>query len=512
MASFKELSLSRPLPQSNSRHHSHSISLGAVNANHRVTRRKSVTTAAAANAAAAAVAASLKESGDSMGIPMPAHRRGSRKGWESSSVGAPSGFGSYLSRSMNSPSQEPPVARKTSPSQTTPVVPPATISENAAPDSSDPSDPAAKPVTTKNRNRRASEGAHLVKPEGKRSMAELRCERCGKGYKHGSCLSKHMCVSSPYAIRPSGSVRSKCAMSALSQVAFVVIPLPPTLFSSWWEHDPAWAITSKLLISKHQQVQLLEAASVLVTMTQEDSDENAEADSEISASSPDASSELREGLSSAETTPPPMDEDEDDDEDMAMEPTADKRFSVSNASGLFSHSYQSGPSSSFTSSAPWASPAFSHMRHSSIDTRPSTAEAKLHEDDEADLAAAIGLCNFGTPRMGPVPLSPSVPPVPSLPTRFLDQRSPSDSESHSLDQSNAGLANSAFSNTTSNLFLSLSYNPSLSYKVSDEREVRTGGAATDRAKRQTRNADVDFSSRPAQADDDDDGIFGRMEE
>ncbi|RAL06708.1 putative C2H2 finger domain protein [Aspergillus homomorphus CBS 101889] len=470
MASFKELSLSRPLPQSNSRHHSHSISLGAVNANHRVTRRKSVTTAAAANAAAAAVAASLKESGDSMGIPMPAHRRGSRKGWESSSVGAPSGFGSYLSRSMNSPSQEPPVARRTSPSHSTTITTPATITENAAPISSDASNPAAKPVTTKNRNRRASEGAHQVKPEGKRSMAELRCERCGKGYKHGSCLSKHM-----------------------------------------WEHDPAWAITSKLLISKHQQVQLLEAASVLVTMTQEDPDENAEADSEISSSSPDASSELREGLSSAETTPPPMDEDEDDDEDMSMEPTADKRFSVSNASGLFSHSYQSGPSSSFTSSAPWASPAFSHVRQSSIDTRPSTAEAKLHEDDEADLAAAIGLCNFGTPRMGPVPLSPSVPPVPSLPTRFLDQRSSSDSQSHSLDQSNTGLANAAFSNPTPNIFLSLPYNPSLSYKVSDEREVRTGGAA-DRAKRQTRNADVDFSSRPAQADDDDDGIFGRMEE
>ncbi|PYH40958.1 putative C2H2 finger domain protein [Aspergillus saccharolyticus JOP 1030-1] len=472
MASFKELSLSRPLPQSNPRNHSHShsISLGAANANHRVTRRKSVTTAAAANVAAAAVAASLKESGDAMGIPMPAHRRGSRKGWESSSVGAPSGFGSYLSRSMNSPSQEPPVARKTSPSQTTTITPPATITENSGPVPSDSSNSAAKPVNTKNRNRRASEGGHLVKPEGKRSMAELRCERCGKGYKHGSCLSKHM-----------------------------------------WEHDPAWAITSKLLISKHQQVQLLEAASVLVTMTQEDPDENAEADSEISSSSPDASSELQEGLSSAETTPPPMDEDDDDDEDMSMEPTADKRFSVGNASGLFSHSYQSGPSSSFTSSAPWASPAFSHVRHSSIDTRPSTAEAKLHEDDEADLAAAIGLCNFGTPRMGPVPLSPSVPPVPSLPTRFLDQRSPSDSQSHSLDQSNTGLANSAFSNPTSNIFLSLSYNPSLSYKVSDEREVRVDGA-TDRAKRQTRNADVDFSSRPAQADDDDDGIFGRMEE
>jgi superfamily II RNA helicase len=32
-----------------------------------------------------------------------------------------------------------------------------------------------------------------------------------------------------------------------------------------WEHDPAWAITSQLLISKHQQVQLLEAASGVVS-------------------------------------------------------------------------------------------------------------------------------------------------------------------------------------------------------------------------------------------------------
>lgn len=44
----------------------------------------------------------------------------------------------------------------------------------------------------KNRNRRASEGSHLIKGEGKRSATELRCDTCGKGYKHSSCLTKHL--------------------------------------------------------------------------------------------------------------------------------------------------------------------------------------------------------------------------------------------------------------------------------------------------------------------------------
>ncbi|KAL3468445.1 hypothetical protein BJX64DRAFT_5637 [Aspergillus heterothallicus] len=458
MASFKELSLSRPFPQSTHRHHSHSISLGAVNSNHRVTRRKSVTTTAAANAAAA-VAASLKDSPDSIGIAMPAHRRGSRKGLESSSVGATSALTSYLSRSVNSPSRDSLVARKSSPSQRQDE---STMAQTAV----DGTVPPGKPVSTKNRNRRASEGAHLViKGEGKGSRPELRCDRCGKGYKHGSCLSKHM-----------------------------------------WEHDPAWAITSKLLISKHQQVQLLEAASVLVTMNVDDpTAELAEVESETSSASPDASSELRDGISSAETTPPPMDEDDGDD-DMSIEP--EKRFDFSNAGPQYSHSFQSIPSSSFTGSAPWPSPAFSHFRQSSIDTRPSTAEAKLHDDDEADLAAAIGLCNFGTPRMGPTSMSPGVPPVPPLPSRFLDQAG--SAENHSLGQSGPSVADATLGSSNKDLFLSLSYNPSLSYKVSDEREVRMGN--TERSSRQTRNADVDFGSRPTQADDDDDGVFGRMEE
>ncbi|PKX98190.1 putative C2H2 finger domain protein [Aspergillus novofumigatus IBT 16806] len=450
MASFKELSLSRPLPQSTPRHHAHSISLGAVNHNHRVTRRKSVTTAAAANAAAAAVAASMKDTnGEPIGVPMPSHRRGStRRGLESTSVGALSGFGHYLSRSMNSPSQEPAVARKPSPNHSN------NGASSVAAAGGEESSSDNKPVNTKSRNRRASEGSHLVKGEGKRALAELRCDRCGKGYKHGSCLSKHM-----------------------------------------WEHNPAWAITSKLLISKHQQVQLLEAASVLVNMNQNGPSEGAEAESDQSSASPDTSSELRDGISSAETTPPPMDEDDEDEEDMEMSGMPvfpNKRYSVGNVSAHFSHSYRSVPSSSFNGDAPLHSPAFSHFRHSSIDTRPSTAEAKLHEDDEADLAAAIGLCNFGTPRTGPVPING---------TRSISQ---------SLDPAATANDNSSLTESNPNIFLSVSYNPSLSYKVSDEREVKMGDA--DRVQRQNRNADVDFSNRPAHADDDDDGVFGRMEE
>ena len=47
----------------------------------------------------------------------------------------------------------------------------------------------------KARARRASEGQYLTKTEGKRANGELRCEKCGKGYKHSSCLTKHLLVS-----------------------------------------------------------------------------------------------------------------------------------------------------------------------------------------------------------------------------------------------------------------------------------------------------------------------------
>ena len=43
------------------------------------------------------------------------------------------------------------------------------------------------------RIRRASEGSYLIKGDSKKS-ADLRCDTCGKGYKHSSCLTKHMYV------------------------------------------------------------------------------------------------------------------------------------------------------------------------------------------------------------------------------------------------------------------------------------------------------------------------------
>ena len=48
--------------------------------------------------------------------------------------------------------------------------------------------------STKVRNRRASDGAYLNESKGKRVSGELKCETCGKGYKHSSCLTKHLLV------------------------------------------------------------------------------------------------------------------------------------------------------------------------------------------------------------------------------------------------------------------------------------------------------------------------------
>lgn len=47
----------------------------------------------------------------------------------------------------------------------------------------------------KSRTRRASEGQQLIKGDGKKAHGnDLRCEKCGKGYKHSSCLTKHLFV------------------------------------------------------------------------------------------------------------------------------------------------------------------------------------------------------------------------------------------------------------------------------------------------------------------------------
>jgi len=64
------------------------------------------------------------------------------------------------------------------------------------------------------------------KPIDESDTEEVTCEFCGKMYKHRNCLSKHQ-----------------------------------------WEHHEHWETTKRLCVSKHQQVQLLEAATVLVNIT-----------------------------------------------------------------------------------------------------------------------------------------------------------------------------------------------------------------------------------------------------
>ena len=75
--------------------------------------------------------------------------------------------------------------------------------------------------------RRISEG------ETGRLKEELKCEACGKGYKHITSLAKHL-----------------------------------------WEHTAEWQSTKRLLISKHQQAQLLEAASILCSFNENDNNNN----------------------------------------------------------------------------------------------------------------------------------------------------------------------------------------------------------------------------------------------
>ncbi|CDK25137.1 unnamed protein product [Kuraishia capsulata CBS 1993] len=104
--------------------------------------------------------------------------------------------------------------------------------------------------------RRISEG------ETGRLKEELKCEACGKGYKHISSLAKHL-----------------------------------------WEHTPEWNVTKKLLISKHQQVQLLEAASILCSMNETQARRQSVSSPEKRSSSPeDALSDITSNSNNSAST------------------------------------------------------------------------------------------------------------------------------------------------------------------------------------------------------------------
>ncbi|KAL7950411.1 hypothetical protein V8C42DRAFT_306414 [Trichoderma barbatum] len=418
--------------------HSHSLLAGALNPTHRITRRKSVTTP---GANVAALAAAIRESEQSGAIPIASGgRRNTNTISKQSAVraglmdGLPSPPASLPNKSLLEAKRE--------------------MQDSAIDDDSNElsADEAAAHLDQA-RIRRASDGQPLTKDGKKSSRVEVRCETCGKGYKHSSCLTKHL-----------------------------------------WEHTPEWSFTSKLLISKHQQVQLLEAASVLVAMngipkersvTPPDSARDFASEPET-ASSPTASgySEQADGQSSADTTPPPIAE-----EGHAFDTSAyrDKRYSMGS---VFSRSFQSPqPSNPLVFGSIPNAHGFDHGRSGSIDVRPSSSGLNANGEDDHGLAAAVELlsCSFGSNSGSRAAVTTHVedaPPVPPVPAQFLDQA--------------ASFVSAGFIN---------SY-PSRQPESFTRGEMRRG---SEDVKMEDSEDDFDMRSR-ARSDEDDDGVFGRMEE
>jgi len=155
------------------RTHSHSLSVGSLNPAHRVTRRKSMSNHAAGMAPA------VRDTPGSTFEPASYSGKKSSKS-PLANGGLKSAFPASLP-SGNAFGQAGYDAKYGS------------AVADGPPLESLPEDEKGNGTT---RTRRASEGSQLRKGESKRaSGGELRCETCGKGYKHSSCLTKHLLVS-----------------------------------------------------------------------------------------------------------------------------------------------------------------------------------------------------------------------------------------------------------------------------------------------------------------------------
>ncbi|KAG6033977.1 hypothetical protein E4U41_006730 [Claviceps citrina] len=410
-----------PGRQAHARNNSHSLLSSSLNANHRITRRKSVT-APIPNVAALTAAVN---NGDQTGA-IPIANSSRRQTISKAALARTSVVGSLPSPPASLPTyRSVPEAKHES-------------QDSAIDDGNDTSaDEAAKLQHA--RSRRASDDQPPSK-DGKRSnRIEVRCEKCGKSYKHGSCLTKHL-----------------------------------------WEHTPEWLLTSKLLISKHQQVQLLEAASVLVAMNGKESTATPSESTKDSTSEPDSPSpaasgysEQVEGQSSADTTPPPMLDESSFDE---------LSYRDGNQSD-FCRSYQSTAFGSMPTGF-----GLGHFRQPSHERRPPSSGANRTGEDDRVLAAAVELlsCSFNSNNgsQSTVVVGSDAPPMPLVPAQYLDQ---------ATSLSSTGFINSF---------------------PRRQPESFTRGEVPRRShdvKMEDSDEESDAHSR-ARSDDEDDGVFGRMEE
>ncbi|EQL02713.1 zinc finger domain-containing protein [Ophiocordyceps sinensis CO18] len=413
-----------PGRQSHARTNFHSLLAGPLNTTHRVTRRKSVTNPGP-NLAALTAAVAGGEQSTAMPILGTVRRNASSK----TQVG-----------SLPSPPASLPIHK---------AIP--DVKESAIDD--EPNEASGDDElerSPKARVRRASDGQPLVKDAKKSNRVEVRCDKCGKGYKHSSCLTKHL-----------------------------------------WEHTPEWSYTSKLLISKHQQVQLLEAASVLVAMNGKESSATPPDSTKDSASEPDSASPAASGYSeqgerqsSADTTPPPTIEGIN----FGAYPHRDTWHSDA---GDFSQQYQSASLQlSFASGNVPRWSGIGHFRQPSHERRPPSSGVNRTGQEDRDLAAAVKLlsCSFGSTNgsHGTMTLPADAPPVPPVPPRYLDQ---------AASLSSAGFINSFPSRQPESFTRGELRRDSVDVKMEDSGD----------------DDDFDMLSR-GRSDEDDDGVFGRMEE
>jgi hypothetical protein len=225
-------------------------------------------------------------------------------------------------------------------------------------------------------------------------------------------------------------------------------------------------------------VQLLEAASVLVAMNVDGP--STDSDNSPSPAASGSSDPQDSEMSSAETTPPPQLDDVSSGFHSATRSEFGSTKRYSNNSSAYSHSYQS---SVFSESAPNSRPYMSHYRQWSTDGRPTTSGTSVNGDDQdqADLAAAVGLlsCSFGTPKTNPVMLPADVPPVPPLPSRFLG---------HKADYLSGA---------------TMSYAPQSYSSFVRGKDIDMDA---------DNSADEESDRHGSRSDEDDEGMFGRMEE
>lgn len=237
---------------------------------------------------------------------------------------------------------------------------------------------------------------------------------------------------------------------------------------------------------------------MLVGMNQENAmppDTAKTIESDQSSASPDisATSELHDDyISSAETTPPPVNEPAYAQDSFST--IREKRHS--GTSSAFSRSYQSAPSSSYLAGS---MPSSSYGQQYPGHRRPSTSgvtstSAYTVDEDEAGLAAAVqSLCSFGTPRTGPTHLPPGVPPVPPVPAQYIGQNT-----------------NRLSANIMTPTLHDFGLPPTATQRTSNERGSKNVERPT-----AYHNHEDDFeqlSMAHNRNDDDEDGVFGCMDE